>query len=165
MKETRTHWRKLTNPKFLGTYSLAEGQELVLTIKEVKMEITESARGKEESAICYFKENVKPMFLNVTNSKTLEKMYGSPMVELWEGRKLTVYSAPTKVKGVATTGLRIRTIEPKEHVKQVFNTQSPGWEKAEAAIKSGSTTVANIEKHYTLTDATKKILNDLTPKK
>ena len=163
-KTTRTHWRKLINPKFLGTYSLDEGQELVLTIREVKMEITESGRGKKESAICYFKENVKPMFLNVTNSTTLEKLYGTPMIELWEGKQFTVYSANTVIKGVATTGLRIRTVLPETIKKEVFNSKSPGWDKACESLSKGTTTVEKIASFYELTEATKKTLTNLVKK-
>ena len=33
-----THWKKLTNPNYLGAYSIENGQDLILTIKYVQEE-------------------------------------------------------------------------------------------------------------------------------
>ena len=76
MSETLTHWKKLTNPNYLGAYSFSEGEEKILTIKEVKTELVKGEDGKDEQCtIAYFAENEKPMILNKTNCKIIQKLY------------------------------------------------------------------------------------------
>ena len=78
----KTHWKKLFNPNYLGSYSLDPGQELILTISEVKTEMVKNTDGKEESCmVCYWKEDEKPMILNKTNAKATAKATGSNYVE------------------------------------------------------------------------------------
>ena len=33
---SKTHWRKMTNPNYMGAYSLDEGRDVVLTIAYVR---------------------------------------------------------------------------------------------------------------------------------
>lgn len=35
---SKTHWKKLTNPNYLGAYSIDDGKDIVLTIKNVANE-------------------------------------------------------------------------------------------------------------------------------
>lgn len=86
----QTHWKKLTNPDFLGAYEIMSlGRDLILTIKSISNEMITGADGKkEECVIARFIENVKPMILNKTNMKTIDKNleYG-PFIENWAGKK------------------------------------------------------------------------------
>jgi hypothetical protein len=43
-----THWKKLTNPNYLGTYALEPGQTLVLTIDCVKEELVTGQGGRKD---------------------------------------------------------------------------------------------------------------------
>ena len=76
--ETKTHWKKLNNPDYLGSYAFQPGEEKTLTIKEVKRELVynPSGSGKEECTVVYFQEDVKPLILNATNAKTITKVWG-----------------------------------------------------------------------------------------
>ena len=38
-----------------------------------------------------FAENVKPMIVNSTNAKTIEKLYKTPYIEEWKGRKIQLF--------------------------------------------------------------------------
>ena len=110
---SQTHWRRLTNPDYLGAYSLEPGKDMILTIKQIKREIVTGAEGKkEECTVAYFKENVKPMILNATNSKTIQKIYSTPYIEEWAGRKIQVFADKTKLKGELVEALRIRPFIP-----------------------------------------------------
>lgn len=73
----KTHWKKLTNPDYLGSYAFQPGEEKTVTIKEVKRELVfnPSASGKEECTVAYFVEDIKPMILNTTNCKTIAKVW------------------------------------------------------------------------------------------
>ncbi len=109
----RTHWKKLTNPDYLGAYSLEEGKDLILTIKSVGNEIVTGSDGKKEQCtVAKFSENVKPMILNVTNMKTIAKIYNNPYIEDWAGKKIQIYSAKVKAFGEIVDALRIREFIP-----------------------------------------------------
>lgn len=110
-----THWKKLTNPDYLGAYALEEGQELVVTIDYVREETVIGPDGKKEDCtVIHFKDKVKPMILNVTNAKTIAKIYSTPYIEEWVGKKIQLYVAQVKAFGEVVEALRIRPYMPKE---------------------------------------------------
>lgn len=110
-----THWKKLTNPDYLGAYALDEGQELILTISYVREETVTGPDGKKEDCtVIHFAEKVKPMILNVTNAKTISKIYETPYIENWAGKKIQIYVAQVKAFGDLVDALRIRPFIPKE---------------------------------------------------
>jgi len=109
-----THWKKLTNPNYLGSYSIENGQDLILTIKSVKNEMVIGADGKkEECVVCYFNENVKPMILNSTNMKMIAKLYKTPYIEQWAGKQIQIGTEKVKAFGDVVDALRIRNKLPK----------------------------------------------------
>lgn len=117
--EHKTHWKKLNNPDYLGAWALEPGQELILTIQVVKKEMVTGADGKkEECTVVYFNENVKPMILNTTNAKTIQKVYKTPYIEDWAGKKIQIYSENVRAFGDWVDALRIRPFEPKEQAEE-----------------------------------------------
>ena len=111
---SETHWKKLINPDYLGAYSLEAGNDMILTIKSVKREmITGTGGKKEECPVCHWQENQKPMILNVTNMKSIAKMYG-PYIENWAGKRVQIYASTTKFGGDTVECLRIRKNPPEE---------------------------------------------------
>ena len=113
---SETHWKRLINPDYLGAYSLESGKDMVLTIGSVKREMITGAGGKkEECPVCHWQEDQKPMILNVTNMKTIAKMYG-PYIEKWSGKRIQIYASTTKFGGDVVECLRIRK-DPPEDVK------------------------------------------------
>ena len=77
----KTHWKKLTNPTYLGAYDFAEGEKRVLTIDKVLQDKVKGQDGKDEDCtICHFVGS-KPMILNVTNCKAIAKAYGTNYIE------------------------------------------------------------------------------------
>ena len=61
-----THWKTQFNYDYLGAYSLPDGKDIILTIRETKKEQVVGTSGKkEECFVAYFFENVKPMILNL----------------------------------------------------------------------------------------------------
>lgn len=115
MANTHTHWKKLTNPDFLGAYEvMTRGSDLTLTIKSVANEMITGTDGKkEECIVAHFYEPEKPMILNRTNMKTIDKKLGyGPFIEDWIGKKIQIYSAQVKAFGELTDALRIRPTVP-----------------------------------------------------
>ena len=111
---SETHYKKLINPDFLGAYSLDPGKDIILTIKSVASEmITGTGGKKEECPVCRWMENEKPMILNVTNMKTIAKMYG-PYIEHWAGKRVQIYATTTKFGGDTVECLRIRKDPPED---------------------------------------------------
>ena len=111
---SETHYKKLINPDYLGAYSLDPGKDMVLTIKAVGREmITGTGGKKEECPVCHWAEEQKPMILNVTNMKTIAKMYG-PYIENWAGKKVQIYATTTKFGGDTVECLRIRKDPPED---------------------------------------------------
>lgn len=116
MAEQLTHWKKLTNPDYLGAYALEPGQDLVVTIKSVANETVTGTDGKKETCmVMRFSENVKPMVLNATNSKTITKLLKTPYIEYWADRKIQIYvQEGIKAFGEVVDALRIRPFLPVE---------------------------------------------------
>ncbi len=105
-----THWKKLTNPNYLGSYAFEDNNDLICTIQKVQNEVVTGDGGrKEECTVCYFVENVKPMILNKTNMKAIAKLLGTPYIENWVNKKIQIYVDPkVKFGREITGGLRIR---------------------------------------------------------
>ena len=47
----KTHWKKLTNPDYLGSYALEDGKDMIVTIKEVKQELITGQKGTKEECV------------------------------------------------------------------------------------------------------------------
>lgn len=116
MSEQLTHYKKLLNPNYLGGYSLNPGEDMILTIREVRREtVTGQGGKKEECPICYWQEAEKPMILNATNMETIKKLVGSPYIEKWAGHRIQIYFDPKVKFGNDTPGgLRIRGKIPED---------------------------------------------------
>ena len=116
MSEALTHWKKLTNPDYLGAYALQPGQELIVTIKSVANEVVTGTDGKKETcSVMHFVEDVKPLVLNATNSKTITKLLKTPYIEHWSGRKIQLYvENGIKAFGDIVDAIRVRPFLPVE---------------------------------------------------
>ena len=112
--ENKTHWKKLTNPDYLGAYSIENGEDILATIKTVAVENVTGADGKKEQCtVIRFAENLKPFICNKTNAKMIEKIYGTPYIEDWTNKKILLYAAKVKSFGEMVEALRIRPYPPK----------------------------------------------------
>lgn len=155
-QEEKTHWKKNFNYNYLGSYSLDEGQEVTLTITGVKKELVQSGNGEKESCtVATFKEKVnkenKPMILNKTNCKIIEKLYGTPYIELWAGKQVTIYVDPNiKAFGETVEALRIKQIVPVK-TKPELTPNHKNWDKAKEAVSVGDADFDSISRHWTIT--------------
>ncbi len=109
----KTHWKKNFNYEYMGSYSLPDGKDVTMTIVKTATEKVTGANGKKEDCfVCYFKEAEKPMILNRTNAKTISKIYGTPYVEDWIGKRVTIGIDIVNAFGEQTEALRIRMVKP-----------------------------------------------------
>lgn len=111
---SHTHWKKLHNPDYIGAYAIDPGKTLVVTIRNVKNEVVTGPDGKkEECMVMTFEErDCKPMIVNSTNAKTIEKLYKTPYIEEWDGKKIELYVEKVKAFGEVVDALRIKNKVP-----------------------------------------------------
>ena len=104
------------NPNYLGSWDLYEipGQEIVVTISKIKDEEVINNGQKEGCTVMYFQENYKPMILNLTNKKTLAKLYKSKLSENLVGKRVKIGFEKVKAFGKIHDALRIKNEIPKE---------------------------------------------------
>lgn len=110
--ENKTHWKKLTNPNYLGSYAFQPGEEKTVTIKEVKRETVTNANGDEECTVAYFEEDVKPLILNKTNANMIAKVWGTPYIEDWSGLRITLKVKKIKAFGEMVDAVRVSKDRP-----------------------------------------------------
>ena len=83
--------RDRSNPNYLGAYSIEDNKDLILTISKVQQETVTGPDGKkDECIVCYFSESEKPMILNSTNAKQIQKLLNTPYIEKWLGHKIQI---------------------------------------------------------------------------
>lgn len=120
----KTHWKKEFNYDYMGSYSLPDGKDVIMTIKETRKEkVTGTAGKKEDCFVCYFEESDKPMILNRTNCKTIERIYKSPFIEDWPGLRVQLGIDTVSAFGESVEALRIRTVKPPPAIKVDYSAQ------------------------------------------
>lgn len=143
----KTHWKKLENPDYLGAYALQPNQDLIVQIKSVgQEEVYNPTNNKKETCTVarFMDPAIKPMILNVTNCKTISKLYNTPYIEDWAGKYIAIYIAKVKAFGETVDALRIRSKVPtiekiicKDCGKEIVGTsQKTARELADIAIKN-----------------------------
>jgi len=110
-----THWKKLSNPNYLGSWDFQKGEERTLTISRVVQEevvdmekVKKDAKAKKSCIVAYFRENSKPMILNKTNCKTIQELYKTPIIEKWAGCAITIKVEKVRAFGKMEEALRVK---------------------------------------------------------
>lgn len=155
--ETKTHWKKLVDPRYIGAYALPNGDDITVTIERVQLEtVTMMGGKKEDHTICYLKGQ-KPMILNVTNSKSIHKLYG-PFIEDWAGKQITLFASTAKLGNELVECLRIRPSVTKKAPAQLTDAR---FKAAMEGIKAGTYTAAKLRAGAALTAAQQAALKEL----
>jgi hypothetical protein len=112
----KTHWKKYNNPDYMGAYAFQPGEEKTLTIDKVTRETVHnpSNNSKEECTVAHFKEDEKPLILNVTNCKAITKVWGTPYIEDWAGRKIILKVKKISAFGEMVDAVRVSNERPQE---------------------------------------------------
>ena len=113
--ENKTHYKRLRNPSYIGSYELMTGHEpieLVVTIEKSVKEMVQNGDKKEEAMVIYLKGQ-KPMIVNSTNAKSITAALESPFIEDWAGRQITLHVVKIKAFGETVDALRVRKEAPK----------------------------------------------------
>lgn len=113
MSQKKQAWRELYPTDHLCAEDL-NGQELTVTISEIKKEKVRGDNGNEEKLVAYFKGGKKGMVLNVTNLKTLQDLTGkkpseqSMYYEDYVGLKVKLFAKEIKAFGEWMLALRFK---------------------------------------------------------
>ena len=102
------------NPNYIGSWDLYDisSQEITVTIKAIKDEEVINNGKSECCTVAYFSEDCKPMILNLTNKKTLSKLYKTKAVEQLIGKRITIGYEKVKAFGKVSDALRIKSVVP-----------------------------------------------------
>lgn len=158
---SKTHWKTLINPDYIGAYALPDGEDLTVTIDFVQSEEITGSGGKKEICTVAHLKGHKPMILNVTNSKSIHKLYG-PFIEDWAGKDVTLYASTTKLAGEMVECLRIR---PKVAPRQKPGISDSRFANALAQIKAGNYPVEKLHAQFALTAEQINQVNEATRQK
>ena len=136
-KQTKTHYRKVFKSDHLGVADLEdlieEGTPLIFTITHVNQEYNVAVAGRKGNFnIAYFKEPIKPLVLNATNSKTMKSFCnGSAFVEDWKDVPVQLYIDPSaKLKGEVVGGVRICPDQPRLGKPELTPSAEKAWQNA-----------------------------------
>ena len=143
----KTHWKKLRNPDYLGAYSFDEapdGKTLdkILTIKSVANETVTGPEGSETCMVMRWAEQEKPLIVNATNAKQIQKLLKTPYIEEWAGHKIQLFATQVKAFGEMTEAVRVRPYLPKAH-------EAPKCSDCQAEILATGTRTAAWVAEYT----------------
>jgi hypothetical protein len=115
--EPVTHWKKLTDPNYIGSHDFMPNQELTVTIESITKERIELFNGKsleiKDCVLARFKGAKKPMILNKENMKLMTKVLQTPYVEQWVGRQIVLHVVPVRAFGETVDAVRVKYIKSK----------------------------------------------------
>lgn len=126
-------WRDFFETNYLASWDL-EGDTTVTIVRAMYEEVTGEKGRKDKCLVLYFKDYENGMIVNVTNSKTIQRIHSEKEPAKWIGKKITLFVDPNvTIKGEKVGGIRIRPVVPKKNALPAAR-----FEKMVSAIKSGS---------------------------
>lgn len=153
--ESKTHFKKAFNSPYLSSADIVG--YMTFTVSHVRLEQDKTKKTKDMFNTAYFVEReirpgekLKPMILNVTNSKTMKALTNSPFIEDWQGIKITVYvDSNVKFGREVMEGLRISPKAPT--VAWLTPDHQRPWGNAKAAYMRDGNLDAVLAR-YSMTD-------------
>lgn len=103
-----THWKKLTNPDYLGAYAFEPGEEKTVTIRDVGQETVTGAGGKQEDCTVIHLYDEKPLIANATNARAIQRLLGTPYIEEWAGKSIILKTMTVQAFGETTDAVRVK---------------------------------------------------------
>lgn len=157
----KTPWRKTVDPNFIGTYILPNDQPISAVITKVEWKMIKVMGQNKKQAIATFAPNPhfdKPMLLNVTNMKRLERLTESKYIEDWINVPVTLQREMDKTPtGGQDWALRVSVIKPKVNAqgkatKPKLTPESPNWADIIKWVQAGNAIDA-VTKKYEVSEA------------
>ena len=139
-EKKKRHYKSMTNPDYLGSWDFEEGESRVLVINSIKKgEVVGEGGKKDECVVEYFTTGL-PMVLNVTNMKAITLAHGTPYVDDWVGKSISVHVEQVRAFGDIWDALRVSTeapviSEPTPRSKPILKKDSEEYDKVVAFLK------------------------------
>lgn len=149
-EQKRQHWRKGDKSDYLMSWDI-EAETKATIIKVVRKDA--DIRGKKTNVrLAYFKEGFKPMVINVTNGRVIEKALGTHIIQDWENISLPVilYVDENLKCHFADRGLRIKAVTLPE-----LKIESKAYQNAVDHIRGGGD-FTKIEERFTVSNELKE---------
>lgn len=136
MEKSKTHYRKAFKSPYLSSADIVG--ETILTVSHVRLEGDQTKKTKDMFNTAYFVEKeirqgetLKPMILNATNSKMMQKITGLHFLEDWINVQVCIYVDPNvRNRGEIVEGLRIK---PAPKRSEITKQNKQNWENAKVA--------------------------------
>lgn len=162
-QKTKTPWQKAFNPNYLGSWSLADGEELTTKVTHASIQQVRNQSGTDDKVVIHLEKapgnGIKlPMIIgNKESARAMEKIAKSPYIEDWVGAIVTIYvKQGVKAFGGGTTeALRIKAPAAKKRLDE------KRFDKMVQAIESGNYLKLDALERFSLTDAQRQQIQSL----
>lgn len=159
-----SHWRQMfADEKYLGAYSLEKDgkyEPVIVTIDTIYIGDFLSQGGKEKRPFIKMKEFDKPMVVNRTNFRRLEKFFNSFDPKTYEGKQIVLgvenVSSPEGIVPALRFSTRPIPVAQKPQLPEA------AMQKAiDSVKKGGKSAMDKIEAKYSLTDDQRSELENI----
>lgn len=155
----KTHYKKLMNPNYLGSWDVPEGKTLQVKIARVDKElVTNPETHEKEECVVATLDGYKPMILNVTNCKTIKKIFQSPYIEDWKDKTIEIRVEKVRAFGEIWDALRV--VPQKVDTREELTPDSKRWSGAIEALQNGKCDMEYIKKNFKITPKNIKLLEE-----
>jgi hypothetical protein len=156
METTKTHYKILRNPNYIGGWDLLNGDKTV-TITKVNKELVHDGKGGQSECCTVHFAECKPMVANSTNLKRIAKLLGSPFVEDWSNKRIILTTEKVKAFGEVHDAVRVST---KPVAKPTLTEPSKAFDNCVAALNSGKT-MDDVKARYQVSDEVEAKLKEV----
>lgn len=168
--EQKKHWKTFKNPNFIGAYTLIEMgvQELEVTIQAFKRERVPNEKGELVEASLLYLKDYKPLWLNTTNQQTISRVLGTPFVQDWVGKKITLFVDRVKIDGASglasiedmfVEAIRVREYSTKDQA-ELLTEDHPKFLRIKQGISMGNVTIEQVRSKYSFDENVEKLLTN-----
>lgn len=158
-----SHWRQMfADEKYLGAYSLEKDgkyEPVIVTIDNIYIGDFLSQGGKEKRPFVKLKEFDKPMVVNRTNFRRLEKFFNSFDPKTYEGKQIVLGVENVSSPEGIVPALRFST-RPLPVIQKPQLPESAMQKALESVQKNGKSAMDKIEAKYSLTDEQRELLQN-----
>jgi hypothetical protein len=161
-----SHWRKqFADEKTIGAHDLeVDGKfgEMVVTIEKFYQGELVGSMGKENKVFAKLKEFAKPMIVNRTNFKRLEKLFNSFDMEQYLNKPVKLIVEQVKSPEGIVPALRFssRSVEVPAAAKALPSVKPEDFGNLMEMVTSGKMSIADVQSKRLLTPQQLKELQD-----
>ncbi|MEN8123378.1 MAG: hypothetical protein ABFS35_23775 [Bacteroidota bacterium] len=155
-EKNESHWRKVMNTEFLNGDEIQEGTVTIKSYEAVNF-YSPKSRKKEDHVTLWFEEVEKPMILTNRKAKQISTVLGTPLMDEWTGKQITIFPKEEKHFGEWFQVINIKAATVKK-AKPELTPDHKKWNDVVKKVASG-TSIETVQKHYSISEKNIKLLN------